>query len=123
MKAKMIHHCIHVLDLERSLTFYRKALGFEIIRTLEGDDGSWSYTFIGNDTTPFELELSWERDRTEPYANAARDMHLGCEVDDLAAARALHEEMGCIVGELGTKGIYFIADPDGCWIEILPANR
>ena len=123
MKAKMIHHCIHVLDLEKSLAFYKEALGFEVIRTMGPDDGSWSITFIGNDESAFELELTWNRGRVEPYANAAEDMHLGCEVADIEAARKLHEEMGCIVCVNDAMGIYFIEDPDGCWIEILPADR
>ena len=45
------------------------------------------------------------------------------EVDDYDAYHALHEEMGCIVKENPRMGLYFIADPDGCWIEILPEDR
>lgn len=123
MKAKMIHRCIHVLDLEKSLAFYRDALGFDVLRRMGPDDGSWENVYVGNALAPFEVELTWNRGRTEPYDNGGRDTHLAVEVDDYAAAHALHERMGCIVHENPAMGLYFIADPDGCWIEVLPDQR
>ncbi|NTU89621.1 MAG: lactoylglutathione lyase [Actinobacteria bacterium] len=119
MKAKMVHECIHVLDLEASLEFYGKALGLSEIRRLEPGDGSWSAVFIGNDTTPFQLELTWNKGRVEPYNNGEGDTHLAFAVDDMEAAHKLHSEMGCICYENKTMGIYFIKDPDGCWLEIV----
>lgn len=121
MKAKMIHENLHVLDLEKSLAFYREALGLEVKRTVGPDDGSWSLSYLGNDTTEFELELTWNKGRTEPYDNGSDDTHLAFEVEDFDEAHALHESMGCIVFENHDMGIYFIADPDGCWLEIIPA--
>ena len=44
-------------------------------------------------------------------------------MDDIDAARKLHEEMGCVCFVNERMGIYFIEDPDGCWLEILPADR
>ena len=66
------------------------------------------------------VELTWNRGRTEPYDNGGRDSHLAFTVDDYEAARALHEEMGCICHVNEAMGLYFIEDPDGCWLEILP---
>lgn len=120
MDGKVIHRCLHVLDLEKSLAFYQEALGMTIIRQMGPEDGSWSNTFIGNDTTGFQLELTWNRGRTEPYNNGDRDTHLACTVPDFEAAHALHEQMECICHENPAMGLYFIEDPDGCWIEILP---
>lgn len=123
MKAKMIHRCIHVLDLGASLAFYERALGLAVQRRMGPDDGSWENVFLGNEKTDFQVELTWNRGRTEPYDNGGRDTHLAFEVDDLDAARALHEEMGCVCFVNERMGIYFIEDPDGCWLEILPAMR
>ena len=76
--------------------------------------------FMGSDASGFQLELTWNRGRTEPYDNGGRDSHLAFTVDDYEAARALHEEMGCICHVNEAMGLYFIEDPDGCWLEILP---
>lgn len=123
MQARAIHRCIHVLDLDKSIAFYQKALGMEIIGRMGPDDGSWENVFMGNESTGFQLELTWNRGRVEPYVNGGRDTHLAFAVDDMDAARALHEEMGCICFVNERMGIYFIEDPDGCWLEIVPAGR
>ena len=120
MDGKAIHRCLHVLDLEKSIAFYEKALGMTEIRRMGPEDGSWTNVFMGNATSGFQLELTWNRGRTEPYDNGGRDSHLAFTVDDYEAARALHEEMGCICHVNEAMGLYFIEDPDGCWLEILP---
>ena len=122
MKAKMIHRCIHVLDLDKSLEFYKKALGLDVVREMGPEDGSWKNVYVGNDTTDFELELTWNNGRVEPYENGGRDTHLAFAVDDMDAARKLHDEMGCVCFVNERMGIYFIEDPDGCWLEIVPSN-
>ena len=99
-----------------------KALGFHVVRESGPDDGSWTNTFMENDASPFQLELTWNRGRTEPYANGGDDTHIAFEVDDYDAFHRLHEEMGCIVFENHAMGLYFIADPEGQWIEIIPAK-
>lgn len=120
MDGKAIHRCLHVLDLEKSVAFYEKALGMTEIRRMGPEDGSWTNVFMGSDASGFQLELTWNRGRTEPYDNGGRDSHLAFTVDDYEAARALHEEMGCICHVNEAMGLYFIEDPDGCWLEILP---
>lgn len=86
------------------------------------EDGSWTNTFMGNDGVPFEIELTWNRGRVEPYENGGKDTHIAFVVDDFDAAHELHEKMGCIIRENPRMGLYFIADPEGQWIEILPAR-
>lgn len=120
MNGKAIHRCLHVLDLEKSLAFYEQALGMTEIRRMGPEDGSWVNAFIGSDSCGFQLELTWNRGRTEPYDNGDRDSHLAFTVPDYDAAHALHEQMGCICHENEKMGLYFIEDPDGCWLEILP---
>lgn len=86
------------------------------------EDGSWTNTFMGNDGVPFEIKLTWNRGRVEPYENGGKDTHIAFVVDDFDVAHELHEKMGCIIRENPRMGLYFIADPEGQWIEILPAR-
>ena len=120
MESKAIHRCLHVLDLQKSLDFYEQALGMTEIRRMGPEDGSWVNAFIGSEGSGFQLELTWNRGRTEPYDNGGRDSHIAFTVPDYEAAHAIHEQMGCICHENEAMGLYFIEDPDGCWLEILP---
>lgn len=61
------HFNFNVLDLEKSLDFYDKALGLEPVRRKEAEDGSFILVYLGDGKSSFELELTWLRDRTEPY--------------------------------------------------------
>ena len=79
--------------------------------------------FVANDEADFELELTWLRDHPQPYDIGEEEFHLAFRTDDFAAAHALHESMGCICFENHAMGIYFIEDPDGYWIEIVPARK
>lgn len=121
IQARLVHRCTHVLDLDASLAFYRDALGLAEVRRFGPSDGSWVNVYLANELAPFELELTWNRGRTEPYDNGGGDTHLAVTVPDMQAAHELHRRMGCIVHENTAMGLYFIADPDGSWIEILQA--
>ena len=74
------------------------------------DDGSWENVFLGNER-PISRWSSWNRGRTSPYDSGGRDTHLAFEVDDMDAARAIHEEMGCVCFVNERMGIYFIEIP------------
>lgn len=93
-----------------------------LLREMGPEDGSWTNTFMSNDGVPFEIELTWNRGRVEPYENGGKDTHIAFVVDDFDAAHELHEKMGCIIRENPRMSLYFIADPEGRWIEILPAR-
>ena len=122
MNFKMFHQNFNVLDLKRSLDFYEKALGLTVKRRKEAEDGSFILVYLGNDQTDFQLELSWLKDRTEPYDLGEDEFHLAFQTDDYEAAYKLHKEMGCICFENTAMGIYFIEDPDGYWLEIVPVR-
>ena len=123
MKFKMYHENYNVLDLDKSLTFYEKALGLKPMRRIDSEDGSFVIVFVGNETTDFQLELTWLRDKKEPYNLGDQEFHLAFHTDDFEAAHKLHEEMGCICYENTAMGIYFIQDPDGYWLEIVPEDK
>lgn len=120
MKFRFDHNNINVRDLEKSLSFYREALGLVEVRRMEPPDKSFKLVFLGDEKTGHKLELTWLRDRTEPYNLGDNEFHLAVKVDDYAAALARHKEMGCVCYENPTMGIYFIEDPDGYWVEIIP---
>lgn len=122
MKFKMIHENYNVLDLEKSMAFYEEALGLTEQRRITSDDGSFIIVYLGNEETDFELELTWNRDRKNPYDLGECEFHLAFSVDDYEKAHALHEKMGCICFENPEMGIYFIQDPNGYWLEVVPAK-
>lgn len=122
MSFKMVHENYNVFDLKRSLDFYEKALGLTEKRRIEAQDGSFTIVYIGNENTDFVMELTYLRDMDRPYNLGDCEFHLAFETEDFEAAHALHEEMGCICFENKEMGIYFISDPDGYWLEIIPAR-
>ena len=120
MNFKMVHENYNVSNLQQSLDFYQKALGLTEKRRMVADDGSFIIVYIGNDNADFELELTWLRDMNEPYNLGDNEFHLAFKTDNMETAHKLHEDMGCICFENKEMGIYFINDPDGYWLEILP---
>jgi lactoylglutathione lyase len=122
MKFEFVHNNFNVLNLHRSLTFYREALGLSETRRIDGPGGSFVIVFLGDGSSAHTLELTWMRDRKEPYNLGDNEFHLALRTDDWAAARERHQKMGCICYENPAMGIYFIEDPDGYWVEILPTR-
>ena len=116
------HFNFNVLDLNRSLDFYDRALGLKPVRTHQAEDGSFTLTYLGVGISDFQLELTWLRDRTEPYNLGECEFHLAFVTDDFDALHDKHAQMGCICFENPAMGIYFISDPDGYWLEIVPAK-
>jgi lactoylglutathione lyase len=122
MMFQFNHFNFNVLDLEKSLAFYKEALDLSVVREKKADDGSFILNYLGDGKTDFTLELTWLRDRSEPYNLGDLEYHLAFTVEDFDAAHKRHEELGCICYENPGMGIYFITDPDGYWIEIVPAK-
>lgn len=121
IKGKFDHFNINVSDLGRSLGFYAKALGLHELKRKQAPDGSFTLVYLGDGQTPFRLELTWLRDKEGAYELGDNESHLCFRVaGDYDAARAFHRDMGCICYENHDMGLYFIADPDDYWIEVLP---
>ena len=123
MNFTFAHNNLNVYDLDASLQFYKEALGLTVTRTKEASDGSFKLVYLGDAVTPHKLELTWLRDMDRPYNLGDNEIHLAFETDDFDAAYAKHKEMGCICFENPAMGIYFISDPDGYWLEIVPARK
>lgn len=122
MKFTFYHNNINVLNLEKSIDFYQKALGLTVTKEHTAEDGSFKLAFLGDGSTPHLLELTWLRDMDRPYELGDNESHLAMRVDDMDAALSLHKEMDCVCFENTEMGVYFINDPDGYWIEICSAD-
>ena len=118
MKFKMIHENYNVSDLDRSIKFYNEALDLHEVRRKTTDD--FIIVYLSNDVSDFELELTWLKDHPQPDNLGECEFHRAFQAEDYEAAHKKHEEMGCICFENEAMGIYFIVDPDGYWLEILP---
>ncbi|GAA0722360.1 VOC family protein [Clostridium malenominatum] len=123
MKFTFNHNNINVLDLEKSLAFYKENLGLVEVRRKVAEDGSFILIFLGDGITGHNLELTWLRDWSKPYNLGDNEFHIAFHVDDYEGAHALHKKNDCICYENEKMGIYFISDPDGYWIEIIPSRR
>ncbi|MEC9488227.1 MAG: VOC family protein [Halanaerobium sp.] len=121
---KFVHSCIRVLDLDAAIEFYKKALGLEVVRKKDFPAGKFTLVFMGNDQSDFQLELTYNYDREEPYQIGDGYSHIAVVVDDLKSSRERHKEMGYKVSDItslsqGSSGFYFLTDPDGYDIEII----
>ena len=123
MSFQFAHYNYNVINLEKSLRFYEEALGLTEARRKEAGDGSFILSYLTDGQTGFQLELTWLRDwEADRYNLGDNEIHLAFTTDDMDAARQKHHEMNCICYENPDMGIYFIEDPDGYWIEIIPAR-
>ena len=118
MTFKMVHENYNVSNLETSIAFYEKALGLHEVRRKNGN--GFIIVYMGNAEGDFQLELTWLRDWDRPYNLGDNEFHLAFTVDNFEAAHTHHKEMDCICFENKAMGIYFIVDPDGYWLEIVP---
>ena len=120
MNFKFNHNNLNVRDLEKSIQFYKDALGLTVVREKDTADGSFKLVYLSDGSSVHQLELTWLRDMDRPYDLGDNESHLAFHVDDMDAALALHKEMDCVCFENPDMGIYFINDPDGYWVEICP---
>ena len=123
MEFTFAHNNFNVRDLDKSLAFYKEALGLVEVRRKVAADGSFIIVFLGDGQSKHLLELTWLRDWDRPYNLGDNEFHLAFTATDFDAAYAKHKEMGCICYENPKMGIYFINDPDEYWIEIVPVRK
>lgn len=123
MQFSFLHNNINVFDLQKSIAFYDEALGLKEVSRIESEDGSFIIVYLGDGISKHTLELTWLRDKTTPYNLGDNEIHLAFEVDDYEGALEKHRAMEVVCFENDAMGIYFISDPDGYWVEILPTNH
>ncbi|QFY62268.1 lactoylglutathione lyase [Rhizobium grahamii] len=123
--AKMIHSMIRVLDEARSVEFYGKVFDLKVADRIDFD--TFTLIYMSNEETGFELELTINKGRTEPYDLGNGYGHLALSVEELEPEHKRLTEAGLNPGkivELNRDGkllalFFFITDPDGYKIEVL----
>lgn len=121
MTFTFAHNNFNVKDLNKSLKFYEEALGLKEVRRKEAADGSFILVYLGDGESRHQLELTWLRVwEKDSYNLGDNEFHLAFETEDMDAALKKHKEMDCVCFENPAMGIYFIVDPDGYWLEIIP---
>ena len=120
MNFKFAHTNFNVADLQKSIAFYEEALGLKVDHISKPEHGKFQLCFMTDGETPHMLELTWLRDHPELYELGENETHLCFVASDYDAAYAKHKEMDCICYMNEAMGLYFIEDPDGYWLEIVP---
>lgn len=123
--AKAIHSMIRVLEEARSVAFYDLAFGLKVADRLDFD--SFTLIYLSNGESGFELELTVNKGRSEPYDLGNGYGHFAVSVNDVAAEHARLTEAGLAPrnvvdfrnGDVTVAKFFFIADPDGYQIEVI----
>lgn len=123
--AKMIHSMIRVRDEARSVDFYKRGFGLDVVDRLDFD--SFTLIYLANAESTFELELTVNKGQAAPYDIGNGYGHLAVSVDDVAAEHARFEAEGfkprklvdfAPAGETIAR-FFFVTDPDGYEVEVL----
>lgn len=123
--AKMVHSMIRVLDEARSVAFYDKAFGLKVASRVPFD--GFTLIYLANPETGFELELTVNAGRSEPYTLGDGYGHLAVTVDDVEAEHKRFTDLGLTVGKLVDMPhegkpfarFFFVTDPDGYKTEVI----
>lgn len=123
MASKMLHTCLRVENLEKSIAFYQEAFGFKELRRKDFLDYQFTIVYLGLDGDDYELELTYNYDHG-PYVIGDGFAHIALSTPDLEALHAKHSQAGYEVTDL--KGLpgnapnyYFVKDPDGYKVEVI----
>ena len=120
MNFKIVHTNFNVKNVTDSIAFYDKALGLKEVRRI--DNENFVIVYLADETNTHLLELTQLFDHPQAYDLGENEIHLAFRTDDFDAAYNLHKDMGCICFENKDMGIYFIEDPDGYWLEVVPTR-
>ena len=120
--AKLIHTMIRVLDLQRAAQFYERGFGLKESHRLEFP--SFTLLYLREPESGFEIELTWNKGQTEPYAHGTAYGHVAFCVADLNGHQARLQQLGYTAGDIkelpgGAARFYFATDPDGYKVEVL----
>lgn len=124
MAARMLHTCIRVMNLEKSLEFYKNALGLVETRRKDFPEHKFTLVYLSDVPGGYEIELTYNYDPEKPYDLGNGFSHIAVGADDIVSLREKHMEMGYEVTDL--KGLpgeppryYFVTDPDGYKVEVI----
>lgn len=117
------HFNFNVKNLERSLKFYEEHLGLSVVRREDRPDKGFTLVFLSDGVSNFSLELTWLKDHPAAYDLGEQEYHLAFVADNFDETYKKHKDAGIVIYENTDRGIYFLEDPDGYWIEILPERH
>lgn len=124
MAFKMLHTCIRVKDLEKSLKFYCIGLGFIETRKVDFPEHRFTLVYLSNQIGGYEIELTYNYDVAESYEIGNGFSHIAIGIENLEEMREKHIKLGYQVTDL--KGLpgespkyYFVTDPDGYMVEVI----
>jgi len=128
MNYKMLHTCLRVMNLEKSLKFYKEALGLTEKVRKDFPEHKFTLVYLTDESGNYDLELTYNYNPDKPYEIGNGFSHIAVAVDDLEGSREKHKEMGYEVTELmglpdSPPKYYFVTDPDGYSIEVIRASR
>ena len=121
MQFKIVHNNLNVSNLGKSLAFYDKALGLKEARRITGD--GFIIVYLSAGIGGHLLELTELAAHPQKYDLGENEFHLAFETDDFDGAFQLHKEMDYVCYENHGMGLYFISDPDGYWLEVVPEKQ
>lgn len=124
MSFKFLHTCYRVQDLDKSLEFYQDVLGFEISRKRDFPEDKFTLVYLKVPGSDYELELTYNYDKEEPYTIGDGYGHIAIGVDNLEVTHKEYSETGYEVTELkalsnNSTSYFFIKDPDGYKVEVI----
>jgi lactoylglutathione lyase len=123
--ARPVHSMIRVFDEGKSVDFYKRAFGLEVAERLKFDD--FALIYMRNPASPFEVELTVNFDRKQPYTHGDGYGHIAVVVDNLGAEHARFEREKLSPGPMRDfkhdgktlARFFFVTDPDGYKIEVI----
>lgn len=121
---KSLHTCVRVKDLDKSVKFYQEAFGYEETRRRDFPEAEFTLVYMALPGEEYELELTYNYDREEPYDLGNGYGHIAIGVEDLEGTHAEFKERGYNVTNLtgltdGSVNYFFVTDPDGYKIEMI----
>lgn len=124
MANKMLHTCIRVKDLDKSLKFYKEALGLIETRRMDYPEYKFSLVYLSDKEDGYEVELTYNYDQEKPYDLGNGFSHIAVGVEDIEAERERHISLGYEVTTMkglsdGAATYYFVTDPDGYKVEVI----
>lgn len=124
MSKKMIHTCVRVKDLDKSIAFYTEVLGMKEVRRLDYPENMFTLVYLALPGDDYELELTYNYDQETPYDLGNGYGHIAIGVQDLEDTHEEYSQSGYDVTDLkglsdGAASFFFIKDPDGYKIEIV----
>jgi lactoylglutathione lyase len=125
---KYLHTMVRVTDIERSLAFYRDALGLEVLSRRDHEAGRYTLVFLaalGNHEAQIELTYNWPKEdgSAETYSGGRNFGHVAYAVDDIYATCRRLMDHGVAISRPPRDGrMAFVRSPDGISVELLQAG-